>query len=196
MTQRRGRLARATLAALLGLAAFGARAEPARYTLDPAHSWVQFEIVHFATSTMRGRIGPVEGTASLDREARRGELGVTIPVGSVSTGFPLFDTHLRGADLLDVATHPTAWFVARQFAFEGDALRSVRGEFTFRGVSSGLTLTARRFGCYLHPRLQREVCGGDFEGELQRSDFGLSYGLPFVADRVVLKLQVEAIRQD
>ncbi|MBS0442054.1 MAG: polyisoprenoid-binding protein, partial [Proteobacteria bacterium] len=36
--------------------------------------------------------------------------------------------------------------------------------------------------------------GGDFEAELRRSDFGMSFGLPLVADRVRLLVQVEAIR--
>jgi polyisoprenoid-binding protein YceI len=181
---------------LLALACGSARAEPLRYTLDPGHSWVQFEIVHFGTSTIRGRLGPVEGSVSLDRAAGRGEVGITVPTASVSTGFKPFDGVIRGAEILDAATHPTAWFVARQFNFEGDRLSSVRGEFTFRGVSRALTLTAARFGCYDHPVLKREVCGGDFEGEILRSEFGASYALPFVADRVVLKVQVEGVRAD
>ena len=87
---------------LLGLAlvATPAAAEPARYTLDPAHSWVQFELSHFGTSTIRGRLGPAEGSVSLDRSAGRGEIGVTIPMASVSTGLAMFDKHLRDGELL------------------------------------------------------------------------------------------------
>jgi polyisoprenoid-binding protein YceI len=43
--------------------------------------------------------------------------------------------------------------------------------------------------------LQREVCGGDFEAEFERSAFGIVFGSPFVADRVRLVIQVEGIRQ-
>jgi polyisoprenoid-binding protein YceI len=194
MAARRSWAAGACVALLLACAAI--RAEPRRYTLDPGHSWVQFEIVHFATSTIRGRLGPAEGSVTIDRAAGRGELGITVSTASISTGFKPFDGVIRGPDLLDAATHPTAWFVARQFHFEGDRLRSVRGEFTLRGVSRALTLTATRFGCYDHPVLKREVCGGDLEGELLRSEFGMNYGAPFVADRVALKVQVEGVRTD
>ena len=38
------------------------------------------------------------------------------------------------------------------------------------------------------------AAGGDFEGELTRSDFGINFGLPFVADRVRLQVQVEAVQ--
>jgi polyisoprenoid-binding protein YceI len=56
-------------------------------------------------------------------------------------------------------------------------------------------LVATRFGCHEHPQLKREVCGGDFVGQLTRSEFGMTLGLPFVADRVRLVLQVEGLRE-
>lgn len=180
----------------LALVATPAAAEPARYTLDPAHSWVQFELSHFGTSTIRGRLGPAEGSVSLDRSAGRGEIGVTIPMASISTGLAMFDKHLRDGELLSTTEHPTAWFVSRDLRFDADRLAELRGELTLRGVSRGLTLTAIRFACYRHPVLQREVCGGDFEGRFRRSDFGIDYGLPFVRDEVTLRVQVEGVRSD
>jgi len=62
-------------------------------------------------------------------------------------------------------------------------------------LDRGLELRALRFGCCGHPLLRREVCGGDFEGELRRSDFGAGFGVPYVADRVRLLVQVEGIRR-
>ncbi|WP_295641426.1 YceI family protein [uncultured Methylibium sp.] len=187
---------RKVLALLLAAAAPALPAAPVDYVLDPQHSWVQWEVAHFGTSTIRGRFGPAEGVVTLDRAAGRGEVSVSLPTASVSTGIGVFDAHLRGVDLLDTATHPTAWLVARQLRFDGERLVELRGEFTWRGVSQPLTLTAQRFGCYLHPVLKREVCGGDFEGRLKRSDFGAGYGLPLVADAVTLRVQVEGVRTD
>ena len=44
--------------------------------------------------------------------------------------------------------------------------------------------------------IKRQVCGGDFEATLQRSQYGISYGLPAVApDAIRLLVQVEAVRQ-
>jgi len=72
-------------------------------------------------------------------------------------------------------------------------LAEVRGEFTLRGVGQPLSLFARHFACRLDEGV--EVCGGDFEGEVLRSDFGATYLLPFVADRVRLRVQVEGRRK-
>ena len=179
------------------LAASGAQAQPVTYRLDPTHSFVHFEVLHFGTSTVRGRFGPLQGEVRLDRSARQGRVQVEVDTTAVSTGLAVLDARLKQADLLAVQDHPKAWFIAERFEFDAAGqVHAVRGEFTLRGVSVGLTLTAQRFSCYTNPLFKREVCGGDFEGELKRSDFGMDFGLPLVANRVALKVAVEAIRDE
>jgi polyisoprenoid-binding protein YceI len=182
-------------AALLLVGPLLAAAQPVQYQIDPSHTHVHWEVLHFGTSTTRGRFDSVEGVVTLDRGARSGDVSITVNTASVNSGIAPFDGVLRSASLLSVLANPQAYFVARQLTFDGDKLASVRGEFTLRGVGQPLTLRALNFNCTVQPTLQREVCGGDFEGELQRSSFGITYALPFVADRVRLVIQVEAVRQ-
>ena len=174
------------LAAALLMAAAVAHAEPATYKLDPTHSFVHFEVVHFGTSTLRGRFGPVAGEVMLDREAGRGQVSLAIDTAGINTGTAALDARLRERDLLAIA---------ERFAFEGGKLKELRGEFTLRGISQPLALKALRFNCYTSPLFRREVCGGDFEAQFDRSTVGATYGLPFVADRVRLLVEVEGVRQ-
>lgn len=173
----------------------GAGAQSVVYDLDAERSFVHFEVSHFNTSTTRGRIGPVSGTVTLDRGAGTGELSLRIPTGTVSTGLPFFDATLRGPNFLDSQAQPEAYFVASTFRFRGEQLQEVRGEFTLRGVSQPLSLQALHYACRKDARLQREVCGGDFEARFNRSDFGSTFGLPFVGDTVRLLVQVEGLRR-
>ena len=165
------------------------------YTLDPTHSFVHFELMHFGTSTIRGRFGPVSGSVTLDRAAASGSVAVTVAPASVSTGLRVFDARIRERDLLASDEFAQASFVSERFRFEGDRLAEVRGAFTLRGVTQPLSLHARHFACEQRRFLPREVCGGDFEAEISRSAFGAGFGLPFVSDRVRLLVQVEGIRQ-
>jgi polyisoprenoid-binding protein YceI len=192
----------ATLATLTLARASGA-AEPApaasavgaaTYRLDPDHTFVTFEVLHFGTSTLRGRIGPVTGEVTVDRSARTGDLRLRIPVASVSTGLRILDGRLKQSDLLATTEYPEAYFVATQFRFDAaGGVKEVRGEFTLRGVGEPLSLFARSFACRQDERLGKEVCGGDFEADLHRARFGATFGEPFVADDVHLVIQVEAI---
>lgn len=176
--------------------AAAAQAEPALYRFDPTHTFVNFELLHFGTSTIRGRFGPLNGEATLDRAARQGRVQVAIDTSQVSTGVAVLDARLKEGDMLAVQSHPRAYLVAERLEFDdAGRVKVLRGELTLRGVSVGLTLTALRFNCYTSPLLRREVCGGDFEGQLTRSAVGITHSLPFVSDTVRLLVQVEAVRQ-
>ena len=169
-------------------------AGPVTYQLDPNHTFVTFEVLHFGTSTLRGRIGPVDGEVTIDRAAKTGDLRLRIPVTTVSTGTRLLDARLKEPDLLATTEYPEAYFVATRFQFDADGgVKEARGEFTLRGVGEPLSLVARSFACRHDETLGRDVCGGDFEADLKRSRFGATLGLPFVGDDVHLVVQVEAI---
>ena len=185
---------RAAAAAWAMAASAAALAQPATYVFDPEHSFVHFELLHFNTSTIRGRFGPLNGFVVLDAAAGQGELSLRIPTAGVDTGLKVFDARLRRDDLLASDAYPEAFFVARQFRYGAGQLAEVRGEFTWRGVSQPLTLRTTRFACRGSADAG-QVCGGDFEGELKRSDFGATYALPFVADTVRLVVQVQGTRR-
>ena len=165
------------------------------YGLDPTHSFVHWEVVHMGTSTLRGRFGGTSGSVQFDAKTQQIDIGIAIDTVTVNTGVAPLDSLLRGSAGLSSTEFPQAYFTARSARWEGEVPREIRGEFTLRGVSQGLTLKAVRWNCALNPLFRREVCGGDFEGELIRSTFGITHSLPFVADKVKLLVQVEGIRQ-
>ncbi len=152
--------------------------------------------MHFGTSTHRVRFDRKSGTVRFDRAARSGHVEISVDMASVNSGVAAFDRHLRSRDILDAAAHPSAVFVGNRFTFAGDQLTAVSGALTLLGRTHPVTLQARRFDCVLNPVFKREVCGGDFEAVVQRSLWGVSYGLPEMApDEVRLLVQVEAIKQ-
>ena len=185
------------VAAAACLLTFGAaQAQSATYTIEPTHTFVSFEISHFGTSTNRGRWDKKEGTIQLDRAAKTGRVELTIDMASINTGVAPFDGHLKSKDFFNVAEHPVAKFVGDKFVFAGDKVSAVEGTLTLLGKSHPVTLKANLFNCYTNPFFKREVCGGDFDATIQRSQWGIGYGMPAVApDNVRLVIQVEAIKQ-
>ena len=172
-----------------------AQAQTATYTLDPTHTFVTWEALHFGTSTSRGRFDKKEGKVTIDRTAKTGSVDITIDMASINTGVAPFDNHLRGKDFFDVANHPTARFQASGFSFDGTKVTGVKGTLTMLGKTQPVELKASRFNCYDNPFFKREVCGGDFETTIQRSQWGSTYGLPGIPDNIRLLIQVEAVKQ-
>jgi polyisoprenoid-binding protein YceI len=184
-----------TASLLLGVSSI-ASAQPANYNIDPTHTFVTFEAKHFGVSTNRGRWDKKEGSISFDKSAKTGKAEITIDMASINTGTGPFDGHLKSADFFDVANFPTAKFVGSNFKFEGDKVTEVAGELTMRGKTNPVTLKSSSFGCYMNQRISREVCGGDFEATIQRSQWGVSFGVAnnMIPDNVKLQIQVEAVK--
>jgi polyisoprenoid-binding protein YceI len=185
-----------TLAAATTFMAGSAIAAPANYSFDPTHTFVTFEIGHFGTTTNRGRFDKKEGTVQLDKAAKSGKVEISIDVTSINTGTAAFNNHLQSADLFDAAKYPTIKFVSDKFVFNGDKVAEVSGNLTLLGKTQPVTLKASQFNCYENPMLKREVCGGDFEATIDRTAFGMNYGVDWGFPKSVrLVIQVEAIKQ-
>ena len=184
-------VATAALACLAG----AAQAQSASYAIDPGHTFVTFEVLHFGTSTARGRFDKKEGTVQFDRAGKTGKVDITIDMASINTGVAGFNTHLSGKDFFNATEFPTAKFTSDKFSFAGDKVSEVSGTLTLLGKSNPVTLKAVNFNCYENPRLKREVCGGDFETTILRSQYGMNYGLPNIPDSVRLTVQIEAVKQ-
>ncbi|MDT0139400.1 YceI family protein [Acidovorax sp. PRC11] len=184
------------LAAAAALVAGAAQAQTATYTVEPTHTFATFEISHFGASVNRGRFDKKEGTIELDKAAKTGKVDITFQINSINTGTPPFDKHLQSADIFDAAKYPTARFVGDQFTFDGDKLVSVAGNLTLKGQTHPATFKANQFACYQSPMLKREVCGGDFETTIDRTQFGLDYGVQYgFPKNVRIVAQVEAVKQ-
>jgi polyisoprenoid-binding protein YceI len=184
------------LAAAAAGAALSAQAEMATYAIDPTHTFVMYEVLHFGTSTNRGRFEKKEGTVRFDKAAGTGKVEIIFDVASVDSGVEMLDKHLQGPDFFDAAKYPTAKFVGDRFTLNGVKVAQVSGQLTLRGKTQPVTLKATRFNCFDHPLFKREVCGGDFETTIKRSQWGIDYGVASgIPDDVRLLVQVEAIRQ-
>jgi polyisoprenoid-binding protein YceI len=183
-------------AAVAALAAAGAaQAQPTAYTIDPTHTFVSWEASHFATSTNRGRFDKKDGSITFDRAGKTGKVDISIDTGSINTGTALFNEHLRDKNWFRSKEFPTARFVSETFVFDGDKVKEVAGTLTLLGKTNPVTLKASNFNCYPNPFFKREVCGGDFETTIQRSQWGMSYGIPGIPDNVRILVQIEAIKQ-
>lgn len=182
------------IALALFAAALPAAAATESYTIDPRHTFPSFEVGHMGMSIQRGRFNKTSGNVTVDTAARTGSVEVAIEAASIDTGLEKLEEHVRAEDFLWASAFPTITFKGSQMAFDGDKVKAVTGELTMRGVSRPVTLTATQFNCGNHPMNKKPMCGGEFVATIKRSDWGMKYGTPALADELTLRINVEALR--
>jgi polyisoprenoid-binding protein YceI len=180
--------------ALATLLAPAVHAEPETFVIDGTHTFPRFEYSHFGYSRQANRFDRTSGTVTLDRAAQSGTVDVVIDATSVSTGYAVFDQHLRGEDFFDVAKYPSITFKSESMKFDGDKLKQVEGVLTIKGIAKPVTLEVNSFHCMPHPMRKKDACGANATAQIKRSDFNMGKHVPHVSDEVVLSIPIEAIK--
>ena len=188
------------LAAAFAAISLPAFAEPHRYELDPEHTTVAFTIQHLGYAQTLGLFGTVEGSFTYDMETQElSDVSVTVMSDSLETLNEARDEHVRSGDFLAVQEHPTITFTADGGTPADETSGTVAGEVTILGETRPLTLDVDLVGQGPYPfGHQRFVLGLSARGSLQRSDFGMTYGVDngLVGDEVSLIIETEAMRMD
>ncbi len=167
------------------------------YNIDPGHTYPSFEADHLGLSFWRGKFTKTTGKVVLDRgSSTGGSIDITIEASSIDFGHAKMNENARGKDMFNVEQFPTVTYKSRALKFDGEKLVAVEGDMTLLGVTKPMPLKVTHFKCAMHAMLKREVCGVDASARLDRSDYGLSYGVPRFSPEVKLQIQAEAIRAD
>ena len=187
-----------TLGLLFATFASGSAAAADRYKIDPDHTFAHFAVVHTGVSSVRGRMGVIKGSATLDDARQTAEFTVDLEPRSIDTGVKKLDAVLSDEMFFNVARYKTARFTGHAVKFKDGVPTEFDGALTMHGVTRTVHLTADHFVCK-HVKimvLERFVCGGDLQTTLKRSDYGLDNYTSMVSDEVRLVISVEAIRED
>jgi polyisoprenoid-binding protein YceI len=184
--------------AMLALMTGAAIAAPAKYNVDPNHTYPSFEADHFGgLSVWRGKFDKSSGTIVVDKDKGSGTVEITIDAASIDFGHAKLNDHAKSAEMFDVAKFPTATYKGTLAKFKDGAPTEVEGELTLHGVTKPVKLTINQFKCIVNPMIKKEVCGADASTTFNRSDFGVSFGDKYgFKQEVKLQIQVEGIRAD
>lgn len=166
----------------------------APFDVDVSHSSVGFKIKHLMISNVKGNFSTFTGTYDLDNGVLKSLEG-TVDTATIDTGIEKRDNHLRSADFFDAAKYPQMTF--KMTSSEAD---KVTGDLTIHGVTKSVTLDAEISGTVKDPwgNMRSSI---SLEGEIKRSDFGLTWnqaleaGGVVVGDEVKLSIELEGIEK-
>jgi polyisoprenoid-binding protein YceI len=176
--------------------------KPTQWQIDPAHSAAHFSVRHLMISNVRGEFTKVSGNAVLDpTDPSKSTIEVIIDATSIDTREPQRDEHLRSADFLDVANHPTITFRSKKITPAGTDHYKVTGDLTIRGVTREVTFDVEGPASPVKDPYGNIRTGVSAAAKINRKDFGLVWnalteaGGVMVGDEVSLNFEAELIQQ-
>lgn len=174
----------------------------ATWTVDPAHTSVQFSVRHLMVSNVRGEFRKVAGTVTGDQtKPAAAVVEATIDAASIDTREAKRDEHLRSADFLDVAKHPTITFRSKKVEPAGDGKFKVTGDLTLHGVTKEVVLDVSDVTPPITDPSGKTRAGATASTKIDRKDFGIHWskamdnGGLVVGNEVGITVDVEATTQ-
>lgn len=171
------------------------RAAIDNYRFDPYHINVTWHANHFGFSTPSGKFSKVKGELRFDeKNPIKSSVEVEIDANSIVTGVDKFDEHLRGKNFFDVEKYPTITFKSTKVELAGPKAAKVYGDLTMMGISKPIILNVvlNKIGRHPFYPFVGKTIGFSANTTINRSDFGMKYALPGVADEVKIDIEAEA----
>src|ERR1700736_53969 len=111
------------------------------WSIDPAHSTVEFSVRNMGIVNVKGHFGEFEGTLESDGDLDSVRARGSVQVASVNTRSEKRDEHLLADDFFDAENHPEITFESTRIEPAGDELRVI-GNLTIRGTTREVELDA------------------------------------------------------
>ena len=183
-------------------ASSGAATAPITYTIDPAHTTVDFRVRHLMVSNVRGEFSGVSGTVVYDpTNPANSKIEAVIDATTIATRDPKRDAHLKSADFLDVEKFPKITFVSTKITPAGEGKWKATGNLTIHGITKEVTLLVEGPTSETKDPWGNIKIGASATTKINRKDFGLVWnvgletGGVLVGDEVTIHLELELAKQ-
>ena len=171
------------------------------WTLDAAHSQIEFSVKHMMVTTVRGQFRKFTVDVNFDEEhPERSTVSADIDASSIDTGMEARDAHLRSADFFEADKYPELVFRSNRIEPDGDSYK-IFGDLTIRTETRPVTLEAEIGGVV--PNLQGgRRAGFNATTKISRKAWGLTWnqvretGGWAVGDEIKISIDVAALKAE
>lgn len=179
------------------LASAVVQAQTSTWSIDPAHSSVQFVVRHMGVSNVHGSINNVRGTILLNgADITKSSVQATMEPSTVWTGTAARDTDLKSPNFFDVAKYPQIIFKSTSITRANGKLQ-LNGDLTLAGVTKNVTFDLDGPSAPETGKDGKVRSGFSANGILKRSDFNFApkYPSAIIGNDVKFTIDVEIDKQ-
>jgi|tagenome__1003787_1003787.scaffolds.fasta_scaffold20953899_2 polyisoprenoid-binding protein YceI len=161
------------------------------WNVDPSHSSVEFQVKHMGLATVKGFFNEFEGKLEVAEDGTISASG-TVDAASLSTRSEQRDEHLRSADFFDVEKYPKLSFESKSIEQLDEETYRITGDLTIHGTTREVVFEGVTQGVDQDPWGNTRV-GLEVVGQIERSDFGLSWNQALESGGVLVGKKVKIL---
>ncbi len=173
-----------------------------KWGIDTTHSEISFRVKHMMISNVTGWFESFTAEAETENDDfTAAKINFSADTSSVNTRNEARDNHLRSGEFFASEEFPKMSFIATGYEKNGsDNTYSLKGNLTIRDITKPVTFAVEFGGVATDPWGNLRA-GFEINGEINRTDFGLTWnavteaGGIVVSDAVKIHSHVELIKQ-
>ena len=166
-----------------------------KWTLDPAHSEVQFKIKHLMISTVTGSLKKIDATIETNNnDFTNATINFVADVNSIDTNNEQRDEHLKTSDFFDTANHSQIIFKSSKMEKLDNKNYKLYGDFIIKNNNKPVVLDVE-FGGIAEDRFGNTKAGFTINGKINRHDFGVGPVNPGLSDEIKLQSNLQVVKQ-
>ena len=171
------------------------------WTIDSAHTEVNFSVRHMMISNVRGQFQKLSGTVEFDeKNPINTTVDVQIETASVNTKDEKRDGHLKSPDFFDAEKYPYLTFKGKRVDVKDKTHAVLYGDLTIRDVTREVALDVEFNGQAKSP-WGTTSAGFTARTQIKRKNWGLNWNVALetggllVGDDINITIELEIVKQ-
>ncbi|GMB89752.1 YceI family protein [Helicobacter ailurogastricus] len=162
------------------------------YSIDTAHSSVNFTATHLMVSKVNGDFSQFKGVVDIEKGQLKA-LDGEIEIKSIDTKNAKRDKDLLSANFFDAHEYPKGYLKATKISQKGDGGLQVKAMLKLKDTEKEITLNGKLTGPIKHPMSGAEVYGLELHGQVSRKAFkiGQSFPAKIVGEDIQIAIHLE-----
>lgn len=168
-------------------------AQTTNWTLDKAHSNVNFSVSHMVVSETTGEFKDISVDVKSDKvDFTDAKINFTAKVNSINTNDEKRDAHLKSPDFFDAEKFPELTFKGKELKKVSEGKYKLLGDLTMHGVTKTVELDVKHGGVVKDPYGNTRA-GFKVTGTVNRMDYGVKWNANLDAGGLVVGEEVEFV---
>ena len=171
------------------------------WTIDAAHTEVNFAVRHMMISNVRGQFQKFSGTIDFDEtNPANTTVAVQIDVASLNTRDEKRDAHLKSPDFFDAEQYPHITFQSTRVDVKDKTHAMLYGDLVIRNLPHEVALDVEFNGLAKSPWGTTNA-GFTAKTQIKRKNWGLAWNVALetggwlVGDDIQLSIELEIVKQ-